>query len=97
MHVNSWFERNDYKKRRFKELYGRKPTKDEIKLLRKNMIDLGFVVGANHDNMTNIAEKISVKKSGGVFEFGVFQGHSLRLFKYADPTRKLVGFDSFKG
>ena len=34
---------------------------------------------------------------GGVFEFGVFQGHSLRLFKYADPTRKIVGFDSFRG
>tara|TARA_R110002020_G_scaffold462149_1_gene681523 strand:+ start:718 stop:1281 length:564 start_codon:yes stop_codon:yes gene_type:complete len=34
---------------------------------------------------------------GGVFEFGVFQGQSLRLFKYADPNRKIVGFDSFKG
>lgn len=34
---------------------------------------------------------------GWVFEFGVYKGQSLRLFRHADPTRHMVGFDSFEG
>ena len=34
---------------------------------------------------------------GPVFEFGVYMGQSLRLFNHSDPSRKLVGFDSFDG
>ena len=39
--INSWYEKSSVKKRRFRELYGRKPTREEIKLLRKHAIDLG--------------------------------------------------------
>jgi hypothetical protein len=39
--INSWYERSTVKKRRFREIYGRKPTREEIKLLRKGHIDLG--------------------------------------------------------
>lgn len=41
--INSWYEKSTAKKRRFRELYGRKPTKQEIKQLRKCRIDLGGV------------------------------------------------------
>ncbi len=39
--ITTWYEKSSAKKRRFKELYGRKPTREEIKLLRKNRIALG--------------------------------------------------------
>jgi len=40
----NWYERSNAKKRRFRELYGRRPTKEEIKLLRRNEIDLGQIM-----------------------------------------------------
>jgi len=32
-----------YKKKKFKELYGRRPNKEEIKLLKKNLVDIGGI------------------------------------------------------
>jgi hypothetical protein len=64
--INQWYEKNNFKKKRFRELFGRKPNKEEIKMLRKNQIDLGSsLVGVQPDNFKNIAEKIRVKSSGG--------------------------------
>jgi len=64
---HSWTERCNYNKRRFKELYGRKPTKEEVKAIRKGLIDLKipdnpelFIAGGER----SIAEKISIKGMG---------------------------------
>jgi hypothetical protein len=62
---NTWYEKNGTKKRMFKQKYGRKPTKEEIKLLRKNQIDLsGVGIPAPINNLTNVAEMISLKQDG---------------------------------
>ena len=68
--INQWYEKNNFKKKRFRELYGRKPNKAEIKLLRKNLIDLGTTLSVQGDNFRNIAEKIAVKNSGGKVSSG---------------------------
>lgn len=69
MIINEWFEKNNFKKKKFKELYGRKPNKEEIKLLKKNLIDLGTNI-TQPDNFTHIGEKIAVKRSGGKVSSG---------------------------
>jgi len=63
--MNTWYEKNNTKKRMFKQKYGRKPTKEEIKMLRKNQIDLsGVGFPAPINTLTNVAEMISLKKDG---------------------------------
>ena len=69
-HKMVWFEKHNFKKKRFKELYGRRPNKEERKLLRKDMIDLKITVAPNID-VVPINEKISVKLSGGKVQGGV--------------------------
>ena len=64
-YINTWYEKNGTKKRMFKQKYGRKPTKEEIKLLRKNQIDLsGVGIAAPINNLKNVAEMISLKQDG---------------------------------
>jgi hypothetical protein len=64
-HINTWYEKNGTKKRMFKQKYGRKPTKEEIKLLRKNQIDLsGTGIPLPTNNLKNVAEMISLKQDG---------------------------------
>lgn len=48
-------------KRRFKEKYGRKPTKEEIKMLKKGEIDVGPI-----QSHSNLAETIWAKTNGGL-------------------------------
>ena len=43
--TKTWSERNNQKKRAFREKYGRKPTKQEIKMLKRDQIDLGSRYG----------------------------------------------------
>lgn len=43
-------------KQNFKKLYGRKPTKEEIKLIRKGLIDVGHT--PNYNTWKPIAEAI---------------------------------------
>ena len=62
--IGTWFEKNNFKKKRFKELYGRKPNKEEIKLLRKNEIDLQMSGAYGPKSTQNIHEGISVKNTG---------------------------------
>ena len=38
---SNWFEKSKVKKQLFRKLYGRRPSRDEIKLLKKNLIELG--------------------------------------------------------
>ena len=58
-----WFEKCNTKKKLFKNKYGRKPTKEEIKMLRKNQIDLGFAV---QQDTLPLHEKIWVMTKGGM-------------------------------
>ena len=62
--LNMWFEKNNAKKKAFKKKYGRKPTKEEIKLLRKNLIDVGLFQ-YDDGSMKSIKEQITVKNAGG--------------------------------
>ncbi len=63
IHRFGWFEKCNAKKKLFKNKYGRKPTKEEIKMLRKNQIDLGFAV--QRDTLP-LHEKILVMTKGGI-------------------------------
>ena len=63
MRTYSWFEKSNTKKKLFKKKYGRKPNKEEIKLLRKNLIDLGFAMQI--DDMP-INESKFVESKGGI-------------------------------
>ena len=58
-----WFEKSNLKKKLFKKKYGRKPNKDEIKMLKKNIIDLGFAY--QRDNLP-LEERIYVMTKGGM-------------------------------
>ena len=64
MRISTWYEKSNVKKKLFQQKYGRKPNKQEIKLLRKNLIDLGCVYSVEN-NMKNVNEIIRVKNSGG--------------------------------
>ena len=64
MSISTWYEKSNVKKKLFQQKYGRKPNKQEIKLLRKNLIDLGSVYSVEN-NMKNVNEIIRVKNSGG--------------------------------
>ena len=64
MRISTWYEKSNVKKKLFQQKYGRKPNKQEIKLLRKNLIDLGCVHSVEN-NMKNVNEIIRVKNSGG--------------------------------
>ena len=61
---NMWYEKSSQKKKLFQKKYGRKPNKEEIKMLRKNLIDLGTVYTVE-SNQKNVNEIIRVKNSGG--------------------------------
>ena len=61
-----WTEQYSYNKKRFKEVYGRKPTKEEIKMLRKGLIDLKLTIDPRHMSTykRSIVDQLETKKIG---------------------------------
>ena len=67
MYRHTWTENYSHNKKRFKELYGRKPTKPEIKMLRKGLIDLKLIIDPNKyvaGGERSVSEKIEIKQQG---------------------------------
>lgn len=59
-------EKERGKKIAFREKYGRKPTKQEIKMLKKNQIDLGN--WRPRLSTLNIQEQLAAKKGSSEFK-----------------------------
>ena len=61
MMMMKWSEKDRGKKIAFKAKYGRKPNKEEIKMLKKNLIDLSGVPYRQQLSRMNIQDQLTAK------------------------------------
>tara|TARA_Y100001938_G_scaffold70170_1_gene97315 strand:+ start:116 stop:352 length:237 start_codon:yes stop_codon:yes gene_type:complete len=59
--IMKWSEKDRGKKIAFKAKYGRKPNKEEIKMLKKNLIDLSGVPYRQRLSTMNIQDQLAAK------------------------------------
>lgn len=57
-----WSEKDRGKKKAFQLKYGRKPNKEEIKMLKRNQIDLSGVPYRQQLSTMNIVDQLAAKK-----------------------------------
>ena len=62
-HCRRWTEKDRGKKRAFKEKYGRRPNKQEIKLLKNDQIDLSGIAVRSLLSPMNIGDQLMAKRT----------------------------------
>ncbi len=51
----------------------------------------------SREEVLTYASSLISDVNGSICEFGVFQGYTLKLLSMKNPTKKIIGFDSFDG